>query len=335
MILKKTFHACVAAAALLLATGAQAETVLRFGHPNVVGEMSSKLYDEFVARIAERTNGEVTIQVFPGEQLGKETEMVQQLRDGVLDMTAASMAATSTLVPAMEIPSAPFLWQNWLEAEAVISGAAMQPAFDELEEKHNIIPLTKIWYWGWRNFTLSDKPVRTPDDMAGLKIRVPESPVWVEMIRGIGAAPTPIPFSDVYTALQQGTVDGQENPIPTIYARKFYEVQGYIVMSRHMLQNNMILMNKDSMARLDPRHQRIILEEVGAASAKMTLLQQRAEENMLKEIAATTEITIIDDPDRAAFAERSTEAVFTALAERWGEDRIAAVRKAIETIRGQ
>ncbi|MEP4423160.1 MAG: TRAP transporter substrate-binding protein, partial [Nitratireductor sp.] len=317
MILKKTFHVCVAAAALLLATGAQAETVLRFGHPNVVGEMSSKLYDEFVARIAERTNGEVTIQVFPGEQLGKETEMVQQLRDGVLDMTAASMAATSTLVPAMEIPSAPFLWQNWLEAEAVISGAAMQPAFDELEEKHNIIPLTKIWYWGWRNFTLSDKPVRTPDDMAGLKIRVPESPVWVEMIRGIGAAPTPIPFSDVYTALQQGTVDGQENPIPTIYARKFYEVQGYIVMSRHMLQNNMILINKDSMARLDPRYQRIILEEVGAASAKMTLLQQRAEENMLKEIAATTEITIIDDPDRAAFAERSTEAVFTALAERW------------------
>ena len=334
MALKNTFRICVAAA-VIWATGAQAETVLRFGHPNVAGEVSSKLYDEFVERIAERTDGEIKIQVFPGEQLGKETDMVQQLRDGVLDITAASMAAASTLVPAMEIPSTPFLWSNWFEAEAVISGAAMQPAFDELEETHNIIPLTKIWYWGWRNFTLSEKGVRTPDDMKGLKIRVPESPVWVEMIRGIGAAPTPIPFSDVYTALQQGTVDGQENPIPTIYARKFYEVQKYIVLSRHMLQNYLILMNKHSFAALEPRHQRIILEEVGAASAKMTLLQQRAEEDMLKEIVATGKVTVIDDPDRAAFAEKSTEAVFTALSERWGEENISRVRTTIKSIREQ
>lgn len=326
--------ACLAAAALFLASSvAQAQITLRFGHPNVAGEISSQLYDEFVAGIERRTDGQVKIQVFPAEQLGTEIQMVQQLRDGVLDIAAASMAAASTLVPSLEIPSAPFLWSDWLEAEAVISGSAMQPAFDDLENDHNIIPLSKIWYWGWRNFTLTDKAARTPDEMQGLKLRVPESPVWVEMVRGIGAAPTPIPFSDVYTALQQGTVDGQENPIPTIFARKFYEVQKYIVMSKHMLQNNLILMNKDSMEKLDPRHQRIVLEEVAAASAKMTMLQQRAEREMLEEMLATSDITLIDDPARDAFAAKSTEAVFNALADRWGSDRINTVRETIKAIR--
>jgi hypothetical protein len=102
--------------------------------------------------------------------------------------------------------------------------------------------------------------VRKPEDMAGLKIRVPESPVWVEMVRGFGASPTPIPFGEVYTALQQKTVDGQENPIPTIYSRKFYEVQGYLTMSRHMLQNNTIIMNKNSLAKLSPE-QKILLRK--------------------------------------------------------------------------
>lgn len=327
--------AVVAATFLLTAGGVQAETVLRFGHPNIPGEYSSQLYDEFAARVEERTGGEIKMQIFPGEQLGKEIELVQQVRDGVLDITGASMPATSTLVSALEIPSTPFLWRDWDEAQAIITGAAMQPAFDELEEKHNIIPLTKIWYWGWRNFTFSDKEVRTPADMEGLKIRVPESPVWVEMIRGIGAAPTPIPFSDVYTALQQGTVDGQENPIPTIFARKFYEVQKYVVMSRHMLQNNMMLINKNTMAKLEPAHQRILLEEANAASARMTLLQQRAERDMLKEIAASGKVTIVEDPDREAFAEKSTDAVFKALADRWGQDAIDRVRAGIEEIRNR
>lgn len=327
--------AVVAAAALLYAGVVNADTVLRFGHPNIAGEYSGQLYDEFVERVAERTNGEVTIQVFPGEQLGKEVELVQQVRDGVLDITGASMPATSTLVPALEIPSTPFLWRDWDEAQAIITGAAMQPAFDELEEKHNIIPLTKVWYWGWRNFTFADAEVRTPADMEGLKVRVPESPVWVEMVRGIGASPTPIPFSDVYTALQQGTVDGQENPIPTIFARKFYEVQGYVVMSKHMLQNNMMLINKNSMAELEPRHQRILIEEANAASDRMTLLQQRAERDMLEKIGESGRVTIIDDPDREAFAEKSTDAVFAALADRWGQDAIDRVREAIKTIRNR
>ena len=213
----------------------------------------------------KRTNGAVTIRVFPSEQLGKEADLVQQVKSGALDISAPSMAGdVLAWCRRWRWQARPFLWHDWKEAEAVIRGAAFDPLFDELRDKHNIVPLTRIWYWGWRNFTFTDREVRKPEDMAGLKIRVPESPIWVEMIRAFGAAPTPIPFGEVYTALQQKTVDGQENPIPTIYSRKFYEVQGVLTMTRHMLQNNTIMINKDSLARLSPEHQKILMEEAAA-----------------------------------------------------------------------
>ena len=183
---------------------------------------------------------------YPAEQLGKEGDLIQQVKSGALDISAPSMPSLSGLVPALEIASAPFLWTDWAQAEKIITGPAFQPQFDELRDKHNVLMLSKIWYWGWRNLTTGRKPSTSPKTLPGLKIRVPESPVWVEMIRAMGGAPTPIPFGEVYTALQQKTVDGQENPIPTIYSRKFYEVQAHLSMTRHMLQNNTMIINKRS-----------------------------------------------------------------------------------------
>ena len=236
-------------AGLLTATcfAVHAQTTLRFGHANNPGEVAHDLYQEFAENVTKKSGGQLTIRVFPSEQLGKEVDLLQQLKSGALDISTPSMPTLNSMVPAFEIPSAPFLWRDWKEAEAIIRGPAMEPVWNELRDKHNIVPLSKIWYWGWRNFTFTNREVRKPEEMAGLKVRVPESPIWVEMVRGFGAAPTPIPFGEVYTALQQKTVDGQENPIPTIYSRKFYEVQGVLSMTRHMLQNNTLLINKNSL----------------------------------------------------------------------------------------
>ena len=261
MMLKHTLAAALIAGAV--ATPGAAQT-LRFGHANSPGEVANDMFNELAERVNKRTNGAVTIRVFPSEQLGKEADLVQQIKSGALDMSAPSMAVMSSLVPAMEMASGPFLWKDWKEADAVIRGPAFDPLCDELRDKHNIVPLTNIFYWGWRNFTFTDREVRKPEDMAGLKIRVPESPIWVEMVRAFGAAPTPIPFGEVYTALQQKTVDGQENPIPTIFSRKFYEVQGVLTMSRHMLQNNTIIINKNSLASLSAENQKILIEEAAA-----------------------------------------------------------------------
>ncbi len=327
--------AAVAAIAVLGASlSATAQTTLRFGHANGEGEIAADLFVEFAERVAARTDGAVTIQVFPNEQLGRENELVQQAKAGAIDITAPSMASASLLVPSLEIPSAPFLWANWEEAQAIIMGDAMQPSFDELAAEHNLRPLSKIWYWGWRNFTFAGHEVHGPADMAGLRVRVPEQPVWIGMVQAFGASPTPVAFSDVYSALQQGVVDGQENPIPTIYTRRFYEVQDYVVMSRHMLQNNMLLINTSSFANLEHEHQLVLLEEAALVSALNTSIQQRREQQMLDEIDADPDTTVIVDVDREAFAALMVDA-YPAMAERWGPDNFDRVVEAIEVLRGR
>jgi tripartite ATP-independent transporter DctP family solute receptor len=253
---------------------------------------------------------------------------------GALDISAPSMPVMSSLVPAMEMASAPFLWKSWEEAEKVIQGPAFAPLWDELRDQHNIVPLTKISYWGWRNFTFTDREVRKPEDMAGLKIRVPESPIWVEMVRAFGAAPTPIPFGEVYTALQQKTVDGQENPIPTIYSRKFYEVQGVLTLDRHMLQNNTIVTAKTTWDRLPEEQQKVLVEEAAAISAKNTELQQGREESMLEEIRKSGRTKIIEDVDAEAF-QKAIEPIYPELAARWGEEHWQRLQDAIAQVRAQ
>jgi TRAP-type transport system periplasmic protein len=317
--------------ALLTAGPALAQT-LRFGHANSPGEVANDMFNELAERVKTRTQGAVTVRIFPSEQLGKEADLVQQVKSGALDMSAPSMAAMSSLVPAMEMASGPFLWTDWKEAETVLRGPAFEPIWAELADKHNIVPVTKILYWGWRNLTFTNREVRKPEDMAGLKIRVPESPIWVEMVKAFGAAPTPIPFGEVYTALQQKTVDGQENPIPTIYSRKFYEVQGVLTMSRHMLQNNTIVINKSSMAKLSPENRKILLEEAAAISLKNTELQQAREKSMLEDIRKSGRTKIIDDPDRAAF-QAKVEPAYANLASRWGVENYNRMKDAIAKAR--
>lgn len=320
--------AAMIASNYFLATAAQAQT-LRFGHANTTAEIAGELFQEFADQVNKSTGGAVTIKVFPAEQLGKEVDLLKQVKEGALDISAPSMAAVSALVPALEIASAPFLWQDWSEAEAIIRSTAFDPAFDELRDRHNIVPVTRIWYWGWRNMTTLNREIRKPEDMNGLKIRVPESPVWVEMIKAFQAAPTPVPFGEVYTALQQKTVDGQENPIPTIYSRKFYEVQGVVALTRHMLQNNMITINKDSLARLKPEHREILFAEAARASAMNTYLQQKREASMLEDIRKSGRSKIIEDVDRDAFAIKA-KPVITAMEGRWGKAHLDRVLAAID-----
>jgi len=319
----------VCAAVVIGAAPAYAATTLRFGHANIPGEIANDLFAELADRVSKRTGGDLVIRVFPSEQLGKEADLVQQVKSGALDMSAPSMPVLSSLVPGLEIASGPFIWNDWNEAETIIRGPAFEPLFQELADKHNIAMVSKIWYWGWRDFTFSTKEVVKPDDMAGLKIRVPESPVWVEMIKALGAAPTPIPFGEVYTALQQKTVDGQENPVPTIFSRKFYEVQASLTVSRHMLQNNTIVINKRSLDKLTPEQRKVLLEEAAALSTKNSQMQQAREQSMLEDIRKSGKTKIIDNPDRAAFAARMAP-VYKNLEARWGADNLQRVRAAID-----
>lgn len=329
----KLIVSTLAAAVIVALSGAaSAATTLRFGHVNNNGELATELFQEFADNVNKRTKGEVVIKVFPGEQLGKEVDLIQQVKSGAVDLSAPSMAALSNLAPALEIASAPFLWKDWSQAQKVISGPAFQPIFDELAAKHNVLMLSKIWYWGWRNLTTSSKAVSKPEDMAGMKIRVPESPVWVEMIKAMGAAATPIPFGEVYTALQMKLVDGQENPTPTIFTRKFYEVQPHMSMTRHMLQNNTVIINRRSLDKLSPELQTVLKEEIASLSEKNSKIQQEREASMLEEIRKSGKTAIVDNPDRAAFAAKMAPA-YKNLETRWGLEHLNRVRAAVDATR--
>jgi TRAP-type C4-dicarboxylate transport system substrate-binding protein len=145
----------------------------------------------------------------------------------------------------------------------------------------------------------------------------------------MGAAPTPIPFGEVYTALQMKTVDGQENPIPTIFTRKFYEVQGHLSMTRHMLQNNTVIINKRALEKISPDLQKVLYEEIATLSEKNSKIQQERESSMLEEIRKTGKTAIVDKPDRAAFAAKMGPAMKN-LESRWGTENLARVRAAVD-----
>ena len=172
--------------------------------------------------------------------------------------------------------------------------------------------------------------------MAGLKIRVPESPVWVEMVRGFGAAPTPIPFGEVYTALQQKTVDGQENPIPTIFSRKFYEVQGVPDDDAGTCcRTTRSLINKASFDKLSPAAAEAAARRGGGRLREEHRSCSRAREaSMLEDIRKSGKTKVIDNPDRAAFAAKMA-AVYPKLEARWGVDHWKQMRSEIDKVRGK
>lgn len=319
-------------ALIFAASTTHAATTLRLAHTFNPGEASYELLDTLGDLAEERSNGELKIQVFPSEQLGSEVQLLQQSKNGSIDIVVPGYSGASTLLPAMEISNAPFIFESWEEARHILEGEAYQPIFDDLKEQHNLIPLAKTWYWGWRNLTFNGAEVHSVDDMQGLKIRVPESPAWVEMMKAFDASPTPIPFSEVYLALQQGTVDGQENPIPTIYSRKFYEVQDQLVMSKHMLQSQVVLMNAQKFESLSSNNQAILSKLIQELAQKNYELQTGREESMLEELRSSGEINVIEDIDRSSFQVAAVQAREN-LVDRWGEEDYRRIVTAIENYR--
>lgn len=315
-------------------TTANAATTLRLAHTFNPGEASYELFSQLPQLIEERTGGELLIQVFPSEQLGSEVQLLQQASNGSVDIVIPGYSGASTLLPALEISNAPFMFQSWDEARYILEGEAYQPIFDDLDEQYGLQPLAKSWYWGWRNFTFKGADVGSFEDMAGLKIRVPESPAWVEMINAFGASPTPIPFSEVYLALQQGTVDGQENPIPTIYARKFFEVQDQLVMSRHMLQSQVVLINSNRFNSLERDQQEALREVMAELAEENYALQSKREEEMLQSMKDSGLIEVVEDIDRAPF-EQAAQNAYDNLTSRWGEENLERVQGAINSYRQQ
>jgi TRAP-type transport system periplasmic protein len=185
------------------------------------------------AEIAKESGGRLMIDVYPNGQLGSDTDTVSQVRSGAIDFVCTAGTIWGSLLPVTSINTVAFAFADYATVWKAMDGelgAHMRTAFDKV----NLVPVGKVFDHGFRQITHSSKPVNTPKDLEGMKIRVPASPILTDMFRDLGASPATVPFGELYTALQTKVVDGQENALPTIEAGKLYEVQKYCSYTSHV-----------------------------------------------------------------------------------------------------
>ena len=222
---------------------------------------------EAFGRIKAATNGRVQIKSFPSSQLGSDPDMLSQLRTGALEMLALPGAFFNTVVPTASIENLAYAFPYSATVFKAMDGDLGAVIKAEIRSKHLVV-FDRILENGFREITTSTKPIRTVADMAGLKIRVSPGKIRVDTFQSLGAAPSPIALSELYTALQTHVVDAQENPLILISQQKFYEVQKYVSISNHIWSGYWNLMNEDAWKRLPADVQGLFTREVNAAALR-------------------------------------------------------------------
>jgi tripartite ATP-independent transporter DctP family solute receptor len=223
--------------------------------------------NEMVEAIKNETNGRVEIKVFPSSQLGGDTDMLSQLRSGGIEFFTLSPLILSTLVPNASISGIGFAFPDYAAVWKAMDGELGTYVRGQIA-KSGIVAMDKIWDNGFRQITTSTKPIQTAADLKGLKIRVPVSPLWTSMFKAFDSAPASLNFSEVYTALQTGAVDAQENPLAIISTAKLYEVQKYCSLTNHMWDGFWFLANRRAFERLPEDLRAIVAKNVNAAGVK-------------------------------------------------------------------
>ncbi|WPH23739.1 TRAP transporter substrate-binding protein [Variovorax paradoxus] len=270
---QKWLAVAVAAFAALAAAGAGAqvkERTLKFAFQNQTGHPQAQGAQKFADIVAAKSGGKITVKLFPGGTLGGDLQTVSALQGGTVELTVLNAGILSAQVKEFAVFDFPFLFNSGKEADAVTDGPFGQKLMARLDDKG----LHGLGYWdlGFRNLTNSKRPIAKADDIAGLKIRVIQSPIYIDLFSALGANATPLPFPELYPALDQKAVDGQENPNTTILASKFAEVQKYITQTRHVYNPQALLVSKKTWDGMSVEERQILTE----AARDSTVFQRAA-----------------------------------------------------------
>lgn len=259
--------AAVAAAGLGLYSGKSqaADFKLKFANNMPMTHPLNVRAREMAKAIREETGGAVQLQIFPSSQLGSDTDTLAQVRSGAVDMFALSPVILGTLVPSVQISAIGFAFNNYDQVWSAMDGELGAHVRAEIAKTETLFAFDKIWDNGFRVTTTSTRPVVTPDDLKGMKLRVPPSPIIMSIFRALEAAPTSINFSETYSALQTRIVEGQENPLTLVSSAKLYEVQKYCSLTNHVWDGFWMLGNSASFARLPADMQAIVSKHINAA----------------------------------------------------------------------
>jgi TRAP-type transport system periplasmic protein len=257
----------VLSAGLIFASPAFAQVTLKLAHYAEATHPGHLAALQFAKQVEARTAGQVKVSVFPANALGSPPEQLQQVKLGVIDMGLPTQGALDKFNKAFAVVMLPFVFQDLAHAHRVLDGPAME-WLAPLAEKDGFVLLSN-WEYGFRNLSNGKRPIHKPQDVQGLKIRVPPEVQLEAAMEALGANVTKIAFPELYMALSQGVVDGQENPIAVIAHNKFSEVQKHLALTRHAYNSMVHVISAKSWAKLTPAQRTIVQEESRAAGVEM------------------------------------------------------------------
>ncbi|UIK05236.1 TRAP transporter substrate-binding protein [Neorhizobium galegae] len=304
-----------------------AEFTYKFANNQALTHPMNVRAKEAVAKIQEESGGRMAINIFPSSQLGADTDMLNQVRSGGVEMFSLSPIILSTLVPNASLNGVGFAFPSYDKVWPAMDGELGKYVRAEIEKK-GLLTLDKIWDNGFRQITSSKGPIEKPKDLEGFKIRVPVSPLWTSMFTAFGSAPASINFAETYTALQTGIVDGQENPLAILTTAKLFEVQKYVSMTNHMWDGFWILLNRRSWQALPADLQGIVSKHFNAAAE----LQRKDVMGLNATVQAELEGKGMkfNKPDGALFQEKLRAANFYKdWKAKYGDEAWAILEKAI------
>lgn len=307
MLKKKTWTLCLLLLLFLSFLGgctstnqaggaATGKTVLRLGTDTAPDTPESRGAQKLAELVKEKSKDTVEIQVYENAKLGAMRDRNESMRMGTVDMGTSSVGFLSGYEPLMGIFDLPYLYQDKAHEMRVFDG----PIGQEIDQKLQAEGLRVLCYFdaGSRQITNNRRPIRTPADLRGLRLRVPQSEASIEGFKALGATPTPLPFGEVYTALQQGVAEGQENPISLVFHNKFYEVQKFLSLTNHQLFIQVLLISEKTWRKLSPDQQQLIMEAAQEAQTYERDLVTREEVELLTHLKEKSmQINEVDHPE--------------------------------------
>ena len=296
-----------AVAAPLVARAQQAQWTYKYANNLPDSHPMNVRAREMAAAIKDQTGGRFELQIFPSSQLGSDTDTLSQIRSGGVEFFTLSGLILSTLVPAASINGLGFAFPSYDAVWRAMDGDLGAYVRGQIA-KSGLIAMEKIWDNGFRQTTTSTKPIVTPDDFKGMKLRVPPSPLWTSMFKALDAAPASINFNEVYSALQTKIVDGQENPLAIISTAKLYEVQKYCSLTNHMWDGFWFLANQRAWQALPEDVRGIVAKNINMAGLKER--DDVAELNATLQQSLAAKGLVFNRPDPAPFRDKLRAAGF-------------------------
>jgi len=282
---------------------------------------------EMAAAIKQETNGRFELQIFPSSQLGSDTDTLSQIRSGGVEFFTLSGLILAILVPAASINGMGFAFPNYDTVWTAMDGDLGAYVRAQIA-KTNLLAMEKIWDNGFRQTTTSTKPIATPDDFRGMKLRVPPSPLWTSMFKAFDAAPASINFNEVYSALQTKIVDGQENPLAIISTAKLYEVQKYCSLTNHMWDGFWFLANRGAWERLPEDIRTIVAKNINEAGVKERDDVAKLNATLRQDLA--NKGLVFNKPDPAPFREKlRSSGFYTEWQKKYGDEAWAILEKSV------